>query len=221
VFALAAGLCLSGCDGPFSILAPIGPAAARSTEIWWVMVAGAGLIFLAVMALVAVAFTRWRERLAFGPRLWLVAAGLIFPAVTLTTLFLYVAPEERQASEEGLQVEVMAWQWEWRFRYPGAGNVETVDVLHLPAGVPVELRIRSADVIHSFWVPRLAGKTDAMPGHVNVLRLVAPEPGEFRGQCSEFCGTGHSGMGLLVRVWPPSEYRARLAALPPLDGGRK
>ncbi len=190
------------------------------------MLAGAGVIFVLVMALVAIAFTRWRQALALPPRAWLLWAGLVFPAVTLTALYVYslglMGGPDRLDIDGRNRIEVVARQWEFRFHYPDAGDVETVNVLHLPAGVPVELRIRSEDVIHSFWVPRLAGKMDAVPGHVNELVLVAPEVGEFLGHCSEFCGSGHSGMRLRVRVWPASEYRARLTALTPApDGDRK
>lgn len=188
------------------------------------MLGGAVVIFVVVMALLLLSFTRWRGALALSPRAWLLWAGLVFPTLTLAALYLYSlgiigGPRLAGHAAGAHRIEVSARQWEWRIRYPDAGGAESVDVLYLPAGLPVELRLRSDDVIHSFWVPRLAGKMDAMPGHENVLHLLAPQPGEYRGQCSEFCGAGHAGMGLLVRVAPPSEYRALLAALPPPPHG--
>ena len=82
----------------------------------------------------------------------------------------------------------------------------------LPAGMPVDLVITSGDVIHSFWIPRLAGKMDAIPGRVNVLRVQADTPGPYAGECAEFCGTGHAGMRFEVVVHPAADFAAVLAA---------
>jgi heme/copper-type cytochrome/quinol oxidase subunit 2 len=71
-------------------------------------------------------------------------------------------------------------------------------VLHIPAGRPADLVITSTDVIHSFWIPRLAGKMDAIPGHTNRLRIVADAPGTYRGECAEYCGVGHKNHGFTV-----------------------
>ena len=86
----------------------------------------------------------------------------------------------------------------------------TRDVLHLPAGVTVDIAVSSRDVIHSFWVPRFAGKIDAVPGHVNFLRLRADEPGRYEGRCSEFCGLGHTTMRFAVIVHRAEDYPAAL-----------
>ena len=86
-----------------------------------------------------------------------------------------------------------AAQWHWTFTYADAPERQTRDVLHLPAGRPVDVAIVTTDVIHSFWVPRLAGKLDAIPGHVNVLRIEADAPGTFQGLSSEYSGPGYLG----------------------------
>ena len=91
-------------------------------------------------------------------------------------------------------------QWAWTFRYPEQGGAETTAVLHLPAGTPVDIVVTSDDVIHAFWVPRLAGKIDAMPGHVNLLRIQADTPGRYEGLCNEFCGLDHAEMRFDVIV---------------------
>ena len=93
-------------------------------------------------------------------------------------------------------VGVEARRYAWVFRHPGGR--ETQGVLHIPAGRPVDASITATDVIHSFWVPRLAGKMDAIPGHTNVLRIVATRPGTYRGECAEYCGTGHKDHGFTV-----------------------
>src|SRR5690606_24343682 len=113
--------------------------------------------------------------------------------------------------EQPLRIEVTGHQWWWEVRYPDSGVV-TANQLHLPVGRPVDLTLRSADVIHSFWVPRLGGKLDMIPGRSNVLRLQADEAGVFRGQCSEFCGTQHSHMAISVQAQPEAEFRRWIEA---------
>jgi len=78
--------------------------------------------------------------------------------------------------------------------------------LHIPANTPVDIYVTSSDVIHSFWVPRLAGKIDAIPGHTSVLRLEADEPGDYRGQCAEFCGRGHAHMQFRVSAHSKTDF---------------
>jgi cytochrome c oxidase subunit 2 len=104
--------------------------------------------------------------------------------------------------------------WRWEFGYPDLGpEVATAGTLHVPAGGVVEVRVTSSDVVHSFWIPRLAGKIDAVPGHVTVLRIKADVPGRYAGICAEYCGTGHAGMRFAVEAHPPEVYRQRLTAL--------
>lgn len=196
-----------------SILTPHGPAAAEITGLMWVLFAGGGAILLLVIAATI---------LAMRPRAWLsdekfvVAAGVAFPIVVLSALLLHVyAIGERLHSVPApqLRIEVTAEQWWWRVRYPG---FETANEIRIPAGQPVELVLRSADVIHSFWVPALAGKVDMIPGRENRLSLVAAEQGVFRGQCAEFCGGPHALMALHVvaqhaedfAVWQASQARS-------------
>ena len=109
-----------------------------------------------------------------------------------------------------LVVEAVPRQWHWTFRYPG--GQQTVDLLHLPAGRPVDVRVTGTDVIHSFWVPRLGGKVDAIPGHVNVLRLQADRAGSFGGVCAEFCGVGHTDMRFTALAHEAPDFDAALAA---------
>ena len=105
----------------------------------------------------------------------------------------------------------MARQWAWTFHYPDQGGVTTENVLHLSAGTPVDIVITSEDVIHSFWVPQLAGKMDAVPGRVNRLRIQANAPGRYLGMCNEFCGQGHAEMRFDVIAHRPEEFAAALA----------
>ncbi|MFD2238329.1 cytochrome c oxidase subunit II [Aureimonas populi] len=214
-----AGLSLAACGGPLSALDPAGPAAAHIAQIWNVMLVGATLLFLLVMVLFALAFLkpqwRWSERAGFR---WLLYGGFVMPLTVLTALLFYaLAGGERLLAHpeaEGLvRVEAEARRWQWTFRYPDAeGAGESVDVLHIPAGRPVDVVITSRDVIHSFWVPRLGGKLDAIPGHTNILRIEADTEGTYGGICSEYCGFGHAAMSFTVVAHPPEDYEAALAA---------
>jgi cytochrome c oxidase subunit 2 len=188
-------------QGVQSVLAAAGPEANILAEMGWVLVIGAALIFAVVMALTAWALAG-RRRLREDA--FIVGGGIVFPAVTLAILLVYtlVRGEQIQAPAEGaLRIEVTGEQWWWRVRYldsRGEADFETANEVRIPAGKPVLLELKSADVIHSFWVPALAGKLDMIPGRTNRLRLLAARPGEYRGQCAEYCGGPHALMAFFV-----------------------
>ena len=178
------------------------------------MLAGAAALFALVVVLFVLVIRRPGWGSGVSPMRWIVLGGLVLPAVVLVPLVAYaLIAGERLLPLPGprQRIEVECRQWSWTFRYPGEGGVKTVDVLHLPAGIPVDIAVSSVDVIHSFWIPRFAGKIDAVPGHLNVLRIQADEPGRYEGQCSEFCGIGHAGMRFAVIVHPAGEFSAALA----------
>ena len=112
---------------------------------------------------------------------------------------------QRAGPTDALEIEVTARQFAWEVRYPPARAALT-DEIRVPAGRAVVVRLASRDVIHSFWVPSLAGKIDVIPGRVTRLTLQADRPGRFRGQCAEFCGMGHAHMALEVIAMPPEEF---------------
>lgn len=213
----AAAMAAGGCSAPLSTLDPAGPVASSLAQLWWVMFWGAAVLFTLVMALLALVMFRqgWGKRIS--PRAWIISGGLVLPALVLPPLVGYsLLQGERILPRPGAEVpriKVEAFRWGWRFRYPDHGGGETQDVLHLPAGEPVDMLITGRDVIHSFWVPQLAGKLDAIPGHVNVLRIVADAPGRLQGQCAEFCGTGHADMRFEVIVHPSADFTAALAEI--------
>ncbi|WP_369413077.1 cytochrome c oxidase subunit II [Antarcticirhabdus aurantiaca] len=198
-----------------SALDPAGPNAASTALLWWVMLAGSSAIFLFVSALLALALLKPGLGANVPPKRWLVWGGLAFPGVVLSALLVFaLATGERLLPHPGTQaytVEALPEQWLWRFRYPGGG--ESVGTLHIPAGQPVDVRVIGTDVIHSFWVPRLGGKIDAIPGHVNTIRLTADRPGSYGGVCSEFCGTGHTGMIFTALAHEAEGFEAALAAV--------
>src|SRR5690606_25320269 len=125
----------------------------------------------------------------------LIGGGLVLP-LTVVTLLLVYGVRSGQAMlplptrEPVYVVQVRAHQWWWEVIHPEApdGPLRSVNEMHVPAGVPVDVHVSGVDVIHSFWVPRLGGKMDAIPGRVNVIRLRADAPGEYHGVCAEYCG---------------------------------
>ncbi len=161
------------------------------------MLAGGVAIFALVMALLFVALSRPAHPSVHGEgeRVWMWGFGLGFPLVTLAALTGYgLVIGERllpRDTPDLVTVQAEARQWAWTFRYGGVSVPATEGVLHIPAGRPVNVEITSIDVIHSFWVPRLAGKLDAIPGHMNVLRMEAARPGTYAGQSAEFSGRGY------------------------------
>ena len=217
--ALPAGAPLLGaCGGPLSMLDPAGPSAAAIAQV--------GVWMLGVALLVGIAVTAawlWAMHARVAPgreRRWLVGGGLLLPGAAIGALLVFGASAGRHqwpwpGEAPGLVVEVTARQWSWQVRYPGH-QIVLHDELRLPAGRPVHVHTRSDDVIHSFWVPRLGGKLDAIPGRTLVLRLQADAPGRYLGQCAEFCGAGHARMPLVVIALPPDEFDAWLVAARPV-----
>ena len=217
LFGLGATL-LAGCTGDLSALDPAGPSAASIARLWWVMLAASALLFLLVMGLlfVAIIFPLFSRRIS--QRSWILAGGLALPIPILFALTFYAFWQGEYLlrgggteAEELVRVEALGTRWQWQFRYPDtAENPTTSGVLHIPAGRTVEVAVTSTDVIHSFWIPRLAGKIDAVPGHVTYLRLRADRPGRYGGQCAEYCGTGHAGMNFEVHAHAEEDYAAAL-----------
>ena len=124
---------------------------------------------------------------------------------TIMTLSAIAAPPDRPA----VSIEVTGYQWWWEAKYQIDGMAEPVRVaneIHIPVGQPVQLTLVGGDVIHSFWVPALAGKTDMIPGKINTQWLQADKPGIYRGQCSEYCGEQHAHMALEVVADEPSRF---------------
>src|SRR5690606_4437771 len=117
--------------------------------------------------------------------------------------------------DDALEVTVIGQQWWWEYRYDidgdGEDDIITANDLVIPAGKAVSLSIESRDVIHSFWIPRLNGKRDAVPGRSHPLLLEANEPGVYRGQCTEFCGLSHAYMQMRVVALSEADYEAWVA----------
>jgi cytochrome c oxidase subunit 2 len=229
---LALGLLLAavtaGCasDAPLDTLDPQGPQARAIDNLLNPVLIVAGVIFLFVELGIVYLVVRYRRRkddegeelpaqthgalaLELG---WTILPAVIlaFIAVgTLATLFDLV-----DRPEDALEVDVIGQQWWWEFQYDvdddGEADVVTANEMVIPAGEPVNLSITSRDVIHSFWIPALNGKMDAVPGRDHPLTFEADEPGYFWGQCTEYCGLSHANMRMRVIALPREEYDAWL-----------
>lgn len=182
------------------------------------MLAGSVAIFSLVMGLLLAAFRRAPP--AGGdavPKLetvWIYWFGIAFPVVVLAVLLTYglVLGEALlpRTSNETVRVRAEARQWAWTFSYADAPGRRTHGVLHIPARKPVDVAISTTDVVHSFWVPRLGGKLDAIPGHVNILRIEATTPGRYSGVSAEFSGDGYGGHSFEVVAHDPDQWSAFL-----------
>jgi cytochrome c oxidase subunit II len=216
---LATVVLLASCAGPQSALDPAGPSASSIHRLGVVMYVGATLVTLLVTALMLVPFLRRRERRA-NHNLFLWGGGVALPGLTLTALVPYVLSvggEMRGPTlADHLTVDVTGYVywWDMSYRRPDRlASVTSANELRLPVGEPVEVFLHSADVIHSFWVPNLAGKTDMIPGRVTRMVIQADRPGVYRGQCAEYCGAQHSLMAFDVIVTSRAEFDTWLAGL--------
>lgn len=214
-------LLLSACEGPYSTLDPGGPAALTAAWLWWAMFLVSMLVMVGVFALWGYAILRQpkEEDEKDIQRLhnrWIVGGGLVLPLSCITVLLAFGIPAGHSmlplTPEEGdaFVVRVTGHQWWWEVEYPN-DDITLQNEIHIPAGQPIDVHISSADVIHSFWVPRLAGKLDAVPGHLNVLRIQADEPGEYRGRCAEFCGRNHAHMVFTVIAHSEDDFEQWLS----------
>lgn len=208
--------CTGGGPFPQSVFAPRSD---FSTELaglfksifWWAVA-----VFVIVETLLVIALARYRARrgaaeptpvhghtaLEIG---WTLAPALILVFIAVPTMRA-IFDTAGHAPEGALRVEVVGHQWWWEYRYPTL-NISAYNELHIPVGTPIQVDMTSADVIHSFWVPRLGGKRDLIQGRTNRIAFRADSIGEYWGQCAEFCGASHANMRLRVFVQSDSTFQ--------------
>ena len=198
-----------------SALAPASDAAEAINQMGLVLYVGGGAILTLILVLAAIGALKPPRRV--NARAWLIGGGLAFPIVVLGALLAYALHMGNALSvvaSRPADIEVTGKMWWWEVRYVDAATRESVmlaNELYVPVGRAVEIALRSDNVIHSFWVPALAGKVDMVPGRTNRLVVHAREPGVFRGQCAEYCGVQHAWMALYVVAVPEEAYRQWLA----------
>ncbi|RYH04642.1 c-type cytochrome [Salipiger sp. IMCC34102] len=213
-----AALTLTGCGGPQSVLNTAGSDARVLLTMLSVMLVGLVIIWILVNGMMLF-FNQLQtgaheERYA---RYLIVGGGIFFPTLVITALLVWglsIMPDQR-APGDGLRVEVTGEQWWWRIAYWPEGAetpVIAANEIRLPVGQRVEFDLKSARVIHSFWIPALGGKMDMFPGRDTRLSLEPTEVGIFRGQCAEFCGASHALMAFHVVTMEPADFDAWLAA---------
>src|SRR6195256_5105540 len=206
-----------------SMFAPVSTPAFAIREVSFLVLAIAMFIFIVVAGLTVYAIIRYRRRPGDDGReppqvygstqielAWTVVPFLIVIILFLTTTRYIFAIEERPPSANALEVSIVGNQWWWEIRYPRLGIV-TANELHVPVSdadspTPTVITLQSADVIHSFWIPQLAGKTDVVPGKTNRTWIDPLTPGTYVGQCAEYCGLQHGLMLLIVVVHPREEF---------------
>jgi cytochrome c oxidase subunit II len=196
-----------------SVLQPAGVQSAEMARVWWVLSVTATVILAAVLVALAAALKR-RSQMPSDQRLLRVvgaATGLsvLILFALLTTSLVAGRSIASLRDPNPLKLEVTGNQWWWEVRYDDSAPSETFSTaneIHVPVGRTVQIDLQASDVIHSFWVPNLHGKLDAIPGRINTLWLRADEPGAYRGQCAEFCGLQHAHMALWVIAETASEF---------------
>ena len=224
VLVLAAIVLLGGCafDGPMSTLVARSDLNRSILGVYKIITWATTIIGLVVFAILAVVLLRYRERPgAVLPRQihghtameisWTIAPALILLVIAIPTIQVIFRTQTAAAPTNALEVTVRGWQWWWEFRYPTL-DVVTANEVHVPVGRPVVFTMEGPDVIHSLWVPQLGGKRDVVPGRKNRITLTPEQPGEYWGQCAEFCGASHANMQLRVIVDEPAAFDKWVAA---------
>jgi cytochrome c oxidase subunit 2 len=207
-----------------SALTPHGSAAARIASLWWLMFWLGTAVFVLVVALLFAALLRNRRGTSTTMpdshsgdtgRNWPILGGIILPLSVIGIVFGYsiytLAAIENPQTKTPIKIEIVGRRWWWEVKYPDQG-ITTANEIHIPVGVPVQIQLQTADVIHSFWVPELHGKMDLIPTRINHLTLQADQTGVYRGQCAEFCGLQHAHMGFMVVVQSQGDFENWLSA---------
>jgi cytochrome c oxidase subunit II len=223
---------------PLSYLTSAGLRAQKTVPLTWYMLLVSIAVCLVIGALLWAAVRRARSEdrsLAMrdipvergAPGVQWISIGLLVSAFPLAVAFVWtlltLAAIAGPPARPGLVLDVTGRQWWWQVQYTASNPVnvfDTANEIHIPVGVPVLVRLHGADVIHSFWVPQLSGKTDAIPGQTNISWLQADRPGRYLGQCTEFCGYQHAHMQFEVVAESPQDFdrwinAQRQAAAPP------
>lgn len=200
-------------------LDPRGPVAREISDLWWVMLLLGAAVYVGVVAFLVVGLMRRRrdESAVSGdegvPSKWILLGGVALPAVVLAVVFGFslasMSALTNDVPDDAVVIDVVGHQWWWEVSYEGHDFV-TANEIHIPVGEPVALRVTSADVIHSFWVPQLAGKIDALPDGINTMVIEADEVARFGGRCAEFCGLQHAKMGVVVIAEPRDDFESWL-----------
>jgi cytochrome c oxidase subunit II len=231
--AAAASTLLGGCSGPQSALDAAGVQAEHLQSLWWTFFAVTAAVYVIVMIVLLIALVRRKvssaneepDRKPEGPRenrVGNIVKGAV--AVMVVTLFILMitsfragkAIDSLSSSPPKVVIKVTGHQWWWEIRYEDEANpsndVSTANEIHVPLGTPVMVKLESADVIHSLWMPNMHGKRDLIPIHPTTIYFEADKPGIYWGQCAEFCGFQHAKMRFSVVAETREEFDSWLNA---------
>ena len=210
-----------------------GPVAQAQSELFYLMFWIAGIIFVLVQGALIFALLNFRRKEHPIPGsdfklpdippkqvhgntkleiLWTIIPALILVAIAVPTVQTIYSTYEPPEDSDPLEIVAMGHQWWWEFRYPDEGIV-TANELRVPTNRPVKVTLQSQDVIHSFWIPQVAGKKDTVPGNTNQMWFQVDEPGNYSGQCAEFCGVAHARMRFRVIAEDEADFNVWLNAM--------
>ena len=209
---LAAAIGVSACSNSTSAVDAHGSEARHIAGLWWLMFGLAAGVYVVVAGFIIVAAIRGRRgaprRSRISQSMFITVGGVLVPTLILLVLAVVTVTTTgalRKAGSNPVRIEVAGERWWWSVRYPGR-QIVTANELHIPVGQPVEIGLTSDNVVHSFWVPELAGKVDTIPGQRNMLRFTADKAGTYLGVCAEFCGIQHAHMGFRVIAQSPGAF---------------
>ncbi|MAI70673.1 MAG: cytochrome c oxidase subunit II [Rhodopirellula sp.] len=207
----------------FPVFDPASPQAEAIRDLFVQVLWISGGIFSIVAGLICISLFKFRSKgklpnQEFGSHrkeiAWIVAPVIVvlwIAAISAKLVLTFNAvPQAHPPGEQVADLIVTGHQWWWEIEYAGT-DVVSANEIHIPTGKRLRVQLSSADVIHSFWVARLARKMDAIPGRENFIWLEADEPGVYQGRCAEFCGTQHAWMNFLVHAHEPEEYEEWLS----------
>jgi cytochrome c oxidase subunit II len=204
---------------------PQGPLARTIADLYWIMFAAAVIVLAIVVGALVIAGIRFRERPGHQARqyhgnnvlelIWTVVPTLMVVSFSVLS-FQRLAYVNDADSGAAMTIKAEAKQWVWGFQYPADAKfklsdgtyLKAAEELHVPAGQKIKIELSSVDVIHAFYVPKLGGQKDAVPGRATTMWIQADRPGTYVGQCIEFCGTGHADMLIHVVAQNPADYAA-------------
>ncbi len=223
------GILLTACypDNPQSTFDATGPVARSQLTLFWVIFWAAVFVFVVVEGILLYAVFKFRRRPGDGdPKQthgntkleigWTILPSLVLVVVAVPTVITIFDNANSPDPEGGLEVGVVGEQWWWEFNYPDptdpSNTLITANELHIPVDEVVNITLDSRDVLHSFWIPKIAGKVDLVPNNRNTMWIKAEETGTFFAQCAEFCGESHALMRFWVIVETREEFDAWLAS---------
>ena len=207
---------------------PLGPQARASADVYWIMFIAAVIVLVIVDGGLIFAGLRFRDRPGhvakqfhghnFLELMWTVVPTIMVISFSVLSFQKLTFMNDTRNGAQ-MTLDVQGQQWSWIFNYPKEDRFKLKDgsylsageELHIPVNTKVLLQLSSKDVIHSFWVPNIGGKKDAVPGRPTELWIQADRPGTYKGQCYEFCGTGHADMLITLVVHPTDEYASWLS----------